>query len=315
MNKESIDFFVESVLGKKNISITNTEIQHILFPDKDYTIKGVYGRGSYGLVLKVENKKSEKFALKLLRSEPGAIHEFRIQKDFAEYNMSPQIIDFKNREFELHKTKLKWVQALMEPIDSTIYGWLVEKKHLELNSIELLEGLKCLFKKKYLLKYNKPYLHGDMHIQNVVVLKDGKTLGFIDFGLTSRAQPMYQILDFITLLTSLKSMLDIFDPNSIYPKLLKKIKTSRFDSYIDLCQKLFLFCEEMYSIHLDWRKFVIHPSRALVYFEKKGLILHGYKDAQYFPQSIEEWGELKGLPSPAEIKKVFKTIELPKIVT
>jgi hypothetical protein len=63
-------------------------------------------------------------------------------------------------------------------------------------------ALKCLLDKKYVIGL----LHGDMHLENIAVLKDGRTLGFIDFDFSAiEKNKALTVPDFVPLITSIKT--------------------------------------------------------------------------------------------------------------
>jgi hypothetical protein len=121
-----------------------------------------------------------------------------------------------------------------------IYGdlvSLVERNLVSNNSLG--SALECLLDKKYIHKF----AHGDMHVSNIVVLKDGKTLGFIDFDLSDAnpgdLAPALNFLDLIPLLGSLME-LDKVIPGSV-------------TSVINF---LLGYVLRVYQVHLDHKRIV-----------------------------------------------------------
>lgn len=302
MESKHIRFFVERIL---ELRFTTEWNQSKIEKLTGLEILGVYGVGTFGLVLKAK-RENKTVAIKLTAYEPNAIKEFEIQKLFAKYRMSPILYDYQVYTETVGSRKVEWVQAVMDPIQSTLFENIVKSPD---KAKQLSEAVECLVKKKYLLGI----IHGDMHANNVVILNDGKTLGFIDFGLArEQKNPSEQLLDGITLLGSLKNTYDIFDPQSKVP-VMKPGIPSKYLGFYELVLGIFNFYEKMFSIILDWSKFRLHPSHAYVYFEAKSKMLHSYTKAASFPQS-KNWGKLVNVCMDQEIRKVFPDIRPPKIV-
>jgi hypothetical protein len=259
--------------------------------DKNIEIVGIYGKGSNALVLKV--KKGDKFfAVKLSGvsiDREKTLREYNIQKIFAEYNMAPRISDIQIMDYEYKKIRVHFVRALMDPIYTTVYNYLREGR----DAGKLIEPMKCLIQKKYLLEYPKPYLHSDMHVANIAILKDKKTLGFIDFGMTVHAPPFMQILDCIPLITSLK---------------LSGVSRAFLELLIDAYNQIF-------RIKLDVNKFEDYlitikdgSNRKIpigYQYRSDGIVLHSY--------SWPAEGEKVPLPNKDQIETVFPTIRLPRV--
>lgn len=171
--------------------VDNDFVQKILFPNGEYMIDGVYGFGSNGVVYKVLDDEKQNWALKLSLGD----EEFKIQKDFEKYNMAPKLKKYGKID------NYKVFYGIMEPIYKTLTQYL-SGDNVKISVV--FNALKCLIKKKYLAYYPRPYIHGDMGLDNIVILNDRKTLGFIDFGFSSREVPAFQLLDMISLVSSIK---------------------------------------------------------------------------------------------------------------
>jgi len=256
--------------------------------DKEVEILGVYGRGANGLVLKVK-KANKLFAVKLSgvgMSREKTMKEYDTQKIFAEYNMAPKISDIQIMDYEYKSARASFVRVFMEPIYMTIYNYLREGKDAE----KLIEPMKCLIQKKYILEYPKPYLHSDMHFGNIAILKDKKTLGFIDFGMTIHAPAFMQVLDCIPLITSLKfsgvskAFLELL--MDYYNKMFRiKLDIKKFDNYTETDGNRKVNCGYLYR--------------------SNGIELHSY--------SWVVQGDRKPLPTKDQIEAVFPTIKFPRV--
>jgi hypothetical protein len=256
--------------------------------DKEVEILSVYGKGAQGLVLKVK-KENKLFAVKLsgIRIDrEKTLKEYNTQKIFAEYNMAPKIWDIQIMDYEYKNVRVSFVRVFMDPIYTTIYNYLREGKNAE----KLMEPMKCLIQKKYILEYPNPYLHSDMHFGNIAILKDKKTLGFIDFGMTVRAPAFLQVLDCIPLITSLK---------------FSGVSKAFLELLID-------YYNQMFRIKLDINKFDNYmitdgnrkvPSGYL--YRSNGIVLHSY--------SWVPGGERTPLPTKEQLETVFPTIKFPKV--
>lgn len=308
MEEKHIKFFVSNILGTPYTREWDiTRVERLIIRQPDLQIKGVYGVGSFGLVLKVKDVKTRKYlAIKLTSFVPDGVKEFEIQVLFAKYGMSPILHDYQVYSETIGSKNVKWIQAIMDPIQSTIHESVIKFPE---RANQFSESIECLVKKKYLLGF----IHGDMHTNNVVVLNDGKTLGFIDFGLARKQQnPSEQLLDGITLMGSLKNTYSIFEKQKKIPELKSGVPSKYFGVY-ELVLGIFNFYEKMFSIIIDWSKIQIHPSHAYVYFHSRGIMLHSYIGADKFPQD-EKWGLLIAVCKNKEINKVFPDLVPPKIV-
>jgi hypothetical protein len=133
-----------------------------------------------------------------------------------------------------------------------------------------------------------------MHYKNIVVLKDNKTLGLIDFGLTVHKPALLQVLDAIPLVASLKALADTRAYDQKEPVL--------------LCAKRII---EMYNrffrVQFTMEGFGPHPADAYQYRSDEGWVLHSYD----WPEDSVK--QQTALPTEQDIRRVFPKIRLPKI--
>lgn len=167
-------------------------IARILFPRGQYTINSILGTGLYSIVYKiVETGTMLEYACKISPSK----QEFEVQRLFEEFEMAPEIREI----VELSQYRGVYV-CIMDIVTGTL------RQFMDTHDVKeefIFDALVCLIKKKYLFKYPLPFFHGDLHIDNIVILKNGKTLGLIDFAFAQQAPPVYQIMDALALVGSL----------------------------------------------------------------------------------------------------------------
>lgn len=175
------------------------ELESVFAP---WRITGVYGRGEQGIVFAVVSPDDPQrtYAMKVIADRRDSKREFEIQTEFAAYQMSPQIHAIQLTEFSHPKGTRQIVYAIMDPIARTLSEYL---KDTNTPPKPLLRAFECLLQKKFLLQHPTPFLHGDLHVSNLVFLQDGKTLGIIDFGNTFNQVASLQVLDGIPLIGSL----------------------------------------------------------------------------------------------------------------
>jgi hypothetical protein len=243
--------------------------------DKNYVPVDVYGAGINGIVFKLQHRTKKTFrSVKVVTAdnEKVIIHEAKMQKILAQYNMAPSV-------HEIYKTTYRSTPLMftvMDPITTTLYKYLVAQRPVE----AVIPALKCLLKKKAILKF----IHGDMHIENIAILADGNTLGFIDFGFSFLGkETAYQILDFIPLLGSIIPYFELF--------------------IIEILK----FAKEMFHVRLGTQNFK-HAKVGGYIFENHGITLSSYY--KYFPYSKE-----RPLPPIEILKEAFgPEFKAPRIV-
>lgn len=297
MNQEDISFFVKKILclNPEDFDLNTKDVNDIVFPLKKYNIVGVFGKGTHGIILKVESNDTSKhiYACKIVkyRNTPEqTLSEFTIQKLFARDRMAPKIFLYDIQKVDIGNGEegqniVKFGRALMNYIHCTLKEYILKNPS---DTEDLLLALQDLIEKKYLLRYPLPYLHSDMHIDNIVLLKDKKSLGFIDFGYTIRRPAALQILDCIPLITSMKLVLE------------KK------GLPLDLCRGLVDFYNKMFRVHLDLPFFQKHPGGGYGY-NCHGYMIHSYnwKATDLRNAPITDMKEIKTF--------YFPTLTLPKI--
>jgi len=191
-------------------------VKHI----KGYSIKGIYGQGGNGLVLKLCSK-SDCFALKLVRTPDNdqdyenIIDEVEIQELFAKFKIAPQIVnpseigstllllhdELNPNSKKIHSTEISMLK--MESIYMDFTGAILKKK-INMSNIDstLLDIIEIFMIKTF----DVGYIHGDLHTGNIAVMKDGK-IKLIDFGWARKAiDPVEQFVDFISLIASLNAL-------------------------------------------------------------------------------------------------------------
>ena len=184
-----------------------------------YYIQGIYGQGGNGLVLKLCKGENDCIALKLIKV-PSTKEEYQsildevfIQEQFAKYEIAPEIVDEKNighteviihdnfnvNSNRFHKVKLSLLK--MQPITTTLFDLIVEKKVNSSDLTHLLIDIIELFKIK---TFDVKYIHGDLHTRNMATMNDnkkGNKLVFIDFGYSFASQSSFEhFVDFISLI-------------------------------------------------------------------------------------------------------------------
>lgn len=154
-------------------------------------IRSVYGQGTYALVLQIIDARGRIFALRVTTSSAESSNNIAIQIALAKQDMAPHVYYISNLDIGLDL-------SVMDPITTTLEDVLKTWPLSRLGAI--LEALQCLLDKKILMNL----LHGDMHDGNIAVLKDGRTLGFIDYdySIFIPDNGNILILDFIPLLAS-----------------------------------------------------------------------------------------------------------------
>ena len=186
------------IFEKIVITVAKTSVQIVKFHEyQSLPIRGErvrvvkqLGAGVYAKVYLVKDEISGfEFAVRVSKKED--VSKTNVSAILATYAMAPVIYytgDFKSKKEVVSVIVMDYIQDTL---------WNLRK---QLSEREMYTALECLLDKKYLLGF----LHGDMHLGNIVLLKDGKTLGFIDFDFSYfKAPPKYNILDFIPLIGSM----------------------------------------------------------------------------------------------------------------
>lgn len=153
---------------------------------------GVAGAGAAATVYFAVDKSGRRFAVRVVDT-----HEYNVEAHnlFARYTMAPHLfyqVLLKNSKGA--KSQVIIMDIIGQPLYKYIRGRVVDIDRL-------YTAMMCILDKKYLLNV----LHGDFHLENIVFLKDGTTLGLIDFDFTlMKVSPIVNILDFIPIMSSLK---------------------------------------------------------------------------------------------------------------
>lgn len=155
---------------------------------------GVAGKGAAATVyFAKEVSTGRRFAVRV--SDGG--HNVKTHLDFAKFGIAPKL--YYDALLFYKNTNTEMTIVVMEEISSTLAKIINGPK---INVDRIGRALECILDKKYLLRI----LHGDFHTENIVVLKDGRTMGLIDFDFSmTEVDPIVNILDFIPLLAGLKT--------------------------------------------------------------------------------------------------------------
>ncbi len=276
-------FIVEKKIGEKfkvAVNLSNgLEANLILFSDQDYfhptkrisfplSIAGMYGEGGHALIIKVRDSQGEDLALRLFPINSANKEDAAIQSRLAQFALAPDL-------FYVGQTSIPGISySIMEPITATLSSILKEGGFDE-NGIMI--ALKCLLDKKFLLGFT----HGDMHAENIVILKDGVTLGVIDFDwsffISDPKFAFLNILDFIPLLGGICMQ--------------NRSLSARLRNYY----------QATFRISIDCAKFVLSKKEGVQYMG-----LFSYLKNFWLSDRL---GEIS-----AKFMQVFPTIVLPEIV-
>jgi hypothetical protein len=296
------EFLIERVFALKlqQVLLSKAEIAKLLFPGEDFRIKSVYGRGAYGIVLQVEPLRNAPvppglYALKAFHWDihARALAEIRHQERFAQYNMAPRVHLNYVKTATVYGRPVQFAWILMDPIYETLQDAL-QRVPVD----RLKDGLRCLVQKKFLLDYPQPILHADMHFQNLVVLQDGKTLGFIDFGQAQPCAAYAQLLDCIPLIGSLKDWYK--------NELLHGVSEARKDALYDLIHSIADLYNTLFHVQLDLTRFdTLKPSKGggYVYKTKSEGVFHSYKHSKVHPP----------FPPKSAVSRAFPGFTLPRV--
>jgi hypothetical protein len=250
--------------------------KHLL--DQNYQLKSVFGAGVNGIVFKLVNKTSRQvLALKVLEDIPKSV-DVSLQVLFAKYDMAPKI----HSTYKVKYKKRPLLFIMMDPITCSFRKSLRKGDKTVADHTSALE---CLLVKKMILGY----IHGDMHTENIAVLEDGKTLGFIDFGFTIKKPIEYQILDAFPLIGDLANY-----------------KAS------DLRDGMIMFCLKFYklffNILLNTKNITsfIYNGKDVGGFMYKAGPIHLYSYLRDFPPQ-------RGISVPKALGRVFPNYKVPRI--
>lgn len=280
LGPNEINLFIKVVLNLNydQFQLTVEEFQKLVFPSDRFVILDFIGKGKTGMVFKIRSREDEKvYALKVFQS----MTDYKCQEIFAKHDMAPILHKVEVHRSTMKGVPIKFVKAIMDPIHSTLFQYLTDGKSVN----KFLSAFECLIKKKYLLNFPEPYIHGDMHIENIVILKDKKTLGFIDFDWSIKQSPVFQVLDCIPLIGSIRES-DIPHRNQI-------------------CESLIMLYNKIFNITPKLNQFVSHPAGGYGY-RIGAILLHSYDwvpDRQQNP-----------FPTEMTIRSVFPRIQLPKVM-
>lgn len=297
LTPDVIQLFCEKIL-KAPITLTYYELNELLFPNRRYRVVGWYGKGENGVILQVESLENNAiYALKVIdtRRFPNdqiAMQEFVIQKEFARYNMAPQIYFMDVYRTRVKDRAVQFARVLMDPIHCTLLQLIREQTPADQK--KTIKAFLCLVRKKYLLEYPRPFLHSDMHFNNIVLLKDKKTLGFIDFGLTRPKPALLQILDCIPLVTSLKMVSATYSG-------------PRRDACLNFARDVIRLYNKFFRVQLNWDAFQTQESGAYHYVADDGMTLHSY---DWVPDPKLQ---RTLLPTEEDIRRVFPSIQPPNV--
>lgn len=247
--------------------------------DPNYELKSVFGAGVNGIVFKLVHKTTREVrALKVLEDIPDSV-DVSLQVLFAKYEMAPKI----HVTYKVNYKKTPLLFIVMDPITGSFRDSLRQGKK---TVAEHCSALECLLVKKMILGY----IHGDMHTENIAVLKDGKTLGFIDFGFTIKKPMAYQILDAIPLVGDLAKSTK---------------KPAVRDAMIIFCLK---FYKLFFNIMLNTKNitpFEYHGREVGGFMYKVGPV-HLYSYLRDFPPQ-------RGIPVLKGLRRAFPNYKIPRI--
>ena len=154
---------------------------------------GKAGKGVTAEVFFARDNRRRKFAVRIVKRFD---YKIDIHLEAQKYKMAPEAFYYLSLTVE--KGKDVYNILIMDLIQDTLRNYL-SKTPPSSSPKMLCAALECILDKKYLLRF----LHGDFHDDNIVILKDGKTLGLIDFDFSILGAPEpYVLMDFIPLINS-----------------------------------------------------------------------------------------------------------------
>jgi hypothetical protein len=155
-----------------------------------YRILKVYGSGTNSVVLKAS--RGGNISAIRIGTEKWTPDKEYLRQTLESYKMAPEV------ELIVGVTGAPSLTLSVEGVIAEDFKTFLEKKP---NERMTESALKCLLDKKYVLGM----LHGDMHLENMAILEDGLTLGFIDFEFSELGlESIFTIPDFVPLLGSIK---------------------------------------------------------------------------------------------------------------
>ncbi len=190
MDKIIFNEIVTTLYGTPIQIFNVTVIKPLDFESNNFKFIKQLGQGAYATISLIRHiDTGREFAVR--KSPPNNRQTVGVQPLLSNYKMAPDIY----YSGTIKQGNNLYTISIMDVIIGTLD---FARKHFDIK--KLIQAMECLLDKKYLLKF----LHGDMHFENIVILKDGITLGFIDFDFSYINVPYkYTVLDFIPLIGSL----------------------------------------------------------------------------------------------------------------
>lgn len=199
-------------------------------PQTPLRLDRIYGIGGYALVLKMIDARGREFAVRIGRFLPEEMEGLRVHSKLARLHLAPRLYSFTLNESvkSLEPRAFALGITIMEPIYD-IWCNVVPHIRNDRRAVEMVSrAFRCLLNKKFAAKF----LHGDMHCGNIVLLSDGRTLGFIDFQFSILdVNPTLNILDFIPLIESIHQLGKSFPHAPAIPKLVQDLLNYYRDSW------------------------------------------------------------------------------------
>jgi len=259
-------------------------VQALYFPDGKYTIQSVLGKGQYGVVYKVTDSQGQEYACKIGKNRT----EFETQLLYNQVNLSPTVYEI---------IDIVQYPGVCLCIMDIVQGSLKDMMDKQLVSEgALYNALKCLIKKKYLFGYPDPFIHGDFHVDNIVLLKDN-SLGIIDFAFARTAPPVYQLLDVFSLVGSINE----------YVNRRKSVQYSSLSvNMLKFFNYLFSLTKTPSSLQ---KKYFMRKNKIFFVYYKDGVEVSFDYQVRKFPPSINITDD-----TVKKILQVFPDIQLPTVV-
>lgn len=297
LTQENINKFIIKFFGEehKNMNLNQEVIEHFLLPEKNYKILGIYGFGVSATVFRVINIDTNKeYAVRVVRLTNENVNNLRnevaIQDRLSNYGLAPVILN--HWEGGQFYDGFYFFRIIMDTIDVTLDEYI---KNNPRKLKQLYKPLECLIIKKYILDYPNSILHGDMITNNIAILNDKQTLGFIDFGWSTKAPSVLQLLDCICLVNALKGY--------------NTRETQDFARYII---KLY---NKMFNVKLEYDNFI--QVEVLNYAYSTNIstnrYLHSYRIPNYVIENNPTLKGVKSFISPEDLFQVFPEITPPTV--